>query len=177
MTNDELSYKYASSIEAWFLNNVDHVRSPHAFVSNHIDEIIVHLQLNQNLVSESLEAFAALVSIIRQKGDIVQPMLAIPLEYKYNYILREVPSNLEEIVRRRRAEEPPSLYLLPWDAWVQPVQHEEYRCPLPFDILHHQVIGINSYYREFRNLDDMANDWEFTGCVYVAYYSARYSGS
>lgn len=67
----------------------------------------------------------------------------------------------------REGDEPPSFAFLSLRQRAQPEHCEEYRCtvPLPFD-MPSEVVA-HAYYREFRDSDGMAHDWEFERGMYI----------
>jgi hypothetical protein len=65
------------------------------------------------------------------------------------------------------ADEPPSLYILPLSAQGEPEAVEEYRCPvsIPWDCpAEYKLVA---YYRCFRNLLGIANQWEYERACYL----------
>jgi hypothetical protein len=153
-------------LEHWLNDTLSQVTAEHA-LSIHLDELLEKpINLNEYLTL-GLVAFGQLVELLQILQFPIKPMLVIPLASHSSQISRIIPSSMSDL-ETELTPEPPSLYLLDWT----PVECfgvcEEYRSPLPFNLLTQS--GVYVYYREYRYEMDILHDWEFMRAIYVNYW-------
>ena len=160
-------------IELWVEANLGSVsvRNP---VSNHLDEVLGRPVERPDIIDLSLHAYAILVDQMQKLRMPAQPVLVIPLRSESIRLEATVPQDLPSIKSLWRQVEPPSLYLFSWDASRLLEVCEEYRAPLVFDPMPPPIAGTYAYYREFRDMAGIENNWEFTKGVYVEYFPEEY---
>lgn len=143
-------------------------------MSGHIDEIVSGLTGSSEWFRASLEAFRLVVEQLMALDTPAQPLLVIPLLSGSTQLQATVPSELNMAMTMADDLEPPSLYLLAWEAWFYLDETEEYKVPLKFELIDPPIQGIYEYYREFRTREGLERGWEFDRSIYVAYYPLRY---
>jgi len=153
-------------VEHWLNDNLPQVTTQPA-LSIHLDELLDQPINPNEYIPLGLTAFGRLIELLQALQLPVKPMLVIPLTSHSNQISRIIPSNMSDL-ETELTPEPPSLYLLDWT----PVEYfgvcEEYRSPLPFNLLAQS--GVYVYYREYRYEMDIIHDWEFMRAIYVNYW-------
>lgn len=161
-----------SRVQNWITENISLVSAKHP-VSIHIDELLGRKFKGQESLRISLDAFEQVINILLKNGVPVQPSLTIILESESKKIELNIPKNRKEIVAQL-APEPPSVYLVSWDASKYLSVIEEYKTPLPFDLLLNEVEGVITYYIEYRGSIGIENDWEFSRAIYLDYYPEKF---
>jgi hypothetical protein len=139
------------------------VRNP---ISIHIDDLLGAQLEKDDIVNISTKAFLSLNKQIGQQQLTVIPLLVIPLRVIGNELSLAAPANLP-ILKNQLGDEPPSLYLLSRDSLRLTEACEEYKYPLPFELIPSLPKDVYVYFREFRNSQAIKNQWEFSRCVYV----------
>lgn len=132
----------------------------------HIDDLLEQKLNKNNVVELSAQAFLILAEIMKQKQLTAFPLLVIPMLVKNNQLSLAIPENLDAL-KDQLDDEPPSLYLMHQDSLRQLEVCEEYRHPLPFELIASPLINLYAYYREFRYEQARTNRWEFSRCIYV----------
>ncbi|GEM_PF-2770807 len=138
-------------------------------VSIHLDQLLGRSIDSSEAIAISIQAFEQLLKPLRALHLPVKPMLVIPLTMLSQRIERAIPANLEALAQEL-TNEPPSLYLLDWTPLEYFGECEEYRSPLPFKLLNHELGGTCVYYREYRYAPDIKHNWEFMRAIYAECY-------
>jgi hypothetical protein len=153
-----------TAVKSWVLENIPFVAT-NKFDSIHLDALLPGIYTKANSISLAKTTFLILEEVT--KADLsVEPFLTIPLGYGTNKLAANCPQNMDELQNQWDDFEPPSLYMLSSESLIPPETWEEYKCPLPFNLFEEDS-PTYSYYREFRTLEDIKNDWEFFRCVYT----------
>jgi hypothetical protein len=147
------------------------IRDP---VTIHLDQLLGKKLKEKEALAVSLQVFRILVEQVRRRGTPAQPGLVIPLVFHGTKLEADVPVDLHSLEIQIHHREPPSLYLLDWEALKYLEVCEEYKAPLRFHLIEPPSEGVYVYYREFRDAESIEHNWEFARCIYVEYYPEHY---
>lgn len=142
-------------------------------ISIHIDELLGTKVKGEEALDASLDAYRNIIAFLEKESVPVQPSLTIILHGDNKGMNFIPPKNKEEIISQLGLE-PPSIYLLSWDSSKYLSVNEQYKKPLGFNLLHHKVEGVFTYYIEYRNQIGIENDWEFSRAIYLDYFPERF---
>jgi hypothetical protein len=168
-----VTQQFKQIISQWVLSNLDQV-SVQKPSSVHIDTLLGSELPAEELLPLSLQLFTDLIDIIKQMGITFQPGIVIPLIDGSQELEASVPLSFDELEKQLHELERPSLYLIDRETWKYVQVFEEYKYPICFDLLKLETDDIYVYYREFRSMMAIENNWEFTRCIYADYYPEIY---
>lgn len=117
-----------------------------------------------SLIDLSISILEFSVQCLEDKVHDIMPLIIIPLESTIgmSIAIPKFDSIGEHI-------EPPSLYLLRRDVAKYREQCEEYKTPL-FDERISGKTQVYCYYRCFRNMNEIVENWEYNRCIYLEYH-------
>lgn len=137
-------------------------------VSSHLDEILSPQAFSRHPIDASLATFrtAADVFGVRLECSLLLcwPCGATPA------LEPTPPASLSEC----DGEEPPSLIILHSHAGTLHEEVEEYRRPVHASAMGVPVDNVVAYYRCFRDLEAIENDWEFSRALYFQVLHPKY---
>ena len=146
--NSVVSRKVKSWVEQ-YINHVS-VYNPPAV---HIDELLEHPVALPDMLDLALEAFVCLIEEMESLDVPAQPAMRIALPSAREIKQLPAPRNRDEVEREMGHMvilEPPSLYLMDWEALLHYAVIERYEVPLAFNLLPEPIEGIYSYYSEMK---------------------------
>lgn len=161
-----------NKVAAWVNENLSRVSAKNP-ASIHLDELLGREIKNDEILDLSLNAFVHLIEILVKDGVPVKPFLAIVLEGDSREIQFDIPENKKDITNQL-SNKPPSLYLVDWDSSKYLTVIEKYQTPLPFELLEDNIVGVYTYFIEYRGAIGIDNDWEFARAIYLDYYPEKF---
>lgn len=154
-------------VESWLSAAIRSV-TPRNPESIHIDDLL-GLSAPRNAVALGVRCYSKLIRLLDgHELDRLLPVLTIPLRASERLDPVAVPwSRAEE----EASSEPPSIYVVCREVAGMLQEAEEYRCPIePSHRLPELGVKYSSYYRCFRWIEGLANDWEFERVIYLETY-------
>jgi hypothetical protein len=169
MDNTMMTNHFGPAVSEWVEISIPKV-SPKRPLSIHIDQLVSkEFQNPEELLTNAVQVFNLLVDIIADFDSPVRPSMGIPLVSEWSELVFDIPQTFAEI-ESQMDKEPPSLYLVDWDAPKHALSIEEYKVPLNPDILGLNNSGFLVCYHEARDTTGIENNWEFSRYISVDYY-------
>lgn len=161
-----------STIDQWLDTNLPSLsaRQP---ITIHIDQLFHGAATRRDLLQAALDAFEYALTKIDILAAPPKVGLVIPLIAYGQQLVAAPPLDVNDVVGQLDRE-PPSLYVLDWNAYK--IRHivEEYRLPLAFTLSPSLMSdSIDTYYREFRDEMGIRRGWEYSRAIYLEYYSSK----
>jgi hypothetical protein len=156
-----------STVKKWVRDNINEVRLKNP-VSIHINELIDETIKPTKIIEKSIEAFEIVVSSLNEDELVkIKPILTCPLNpvEEFSVEMKDWENCLKDI-----SDEPPSIYLQDRNSEKLLEAVEEYRIPISSPIIKTINYRPYSFYRIFRNMDAIKNDWEYERCIYTEVY-------
>lgn len=138
----------------------------------HVSSFVEIELKGEELLDFSINVFFELVSEIIKKGCIAEfmPVLVLPLDCSDYLSFWDDTKPLYS----QLSDEPPSIYLLDRDKAKFPAKSEEYRVPVELGLAKVEGMELNTYYRCFRDVMSIENDWEFNRAIYIECYPTQF---
>ncbi|MFC6591402.1 hypothetical protein ACFP81_04830 [Deinococcus lacus] len=134
----------------------------------------VHVAYNYTDFDKSLElllqSFGEACNLIAEKYNDRSLLLVLPLRALGNQVFATYPANLKELSTECDEFEPPSLYLLDRKHNINTEFVEEHVKPISFFELIPNSEGLRAYYREWRDFQNVSQNWEYSRAIYIQYY-------
>lgn len=155
------------SVERW-IQQVHAMIPSQGFETAHLDELGYSGSIFASK-SSLANLFADAAREIQRCGAQADLVLAVPLEPLPEIVKFPQPQalDLELLLAEAHELEPPSFFLNDPDLCLLDEKVEEYRCPIPWEIPGIPTASYASYFRIYREPEDIENDWEYYRALYI----------